>query len=303
LRLQETLGEPISLFSAFDVWRDRQQLIEVATSFRKQGVLLLDSGGYESSRICHHVGHDQIHLWDFAKYAEIAAEDIYDLVFSFDYFLEAREAPLAFAARIVNEFRNHGKILDLTKLIPVVHLQTVDGGRRLSDQEAIEVISEVVSNLKCAFIAVPERELGDGITIRVQRTRAIAALLKENKCALHILGCGNLLSFSLLAVAGAAMCDGLEWCRTLTADNFHLHHFQQKDVFADPMHHLGNGIAEFMVEQADINYKTAVAIRNLFSCQAFARSVHGRLQTRNVHEFIAQHFGQMAGDAIRTLEV
>jgi hypothetical protein len=50
LRLQLTLREPISLVSAYDVAND-PELVELCRAFRGQGVLLLDSGGYESSRI------------------------------------------------------------------------------------------------------------------------------------------------------------------------------------------------------------------------------------------------------------
>ena len=51
LRLQYTLQEPISLVSAYDISLDRDHLVPLCKTFRDQGVLLLDSGGYESSRI------------------------------------------------------------------------------------------------------------------------------------------------------------------------------------------------------------------------------------------------------------
>jgi hypothetical protein len=304
LRLQTTLGEPISLLSAFDVWRE-PDLIDVAKDFRKQGILLLDSGGYESSRISYHARDTQQCRWNYEKYTKIAREDIYDFIFSFDYFLRKKEPANEFSQRIIGEFQKHAAILDAAKLIPVVHIQTADGSRTLSDCEVIDLFREIASKLKYRFVAVPERELGDGISARVRLTRSITNALQESSpgnCSLHILGCGNLLSFSLLAVAGAVMCDGLEWCRTLTAENFHLHHFQQKDVFSDPRFHIGNPMAEFMVDHADLNYKTSVGLRNLLGFQIFTRELHRHLQTRNVHEFISQNFGQPAGDAMRALE-
>src|ERR1700681_2922055 len=75
LRLQYTQREPISLVSAYDVWLDRVNLVQISKEFRKHGVLLLDSGGYESSRISYYARDKKLERWDFSKYAEIAGDD------------------------------------------------------------------------------------------------------------------------------------------------------------------------------------------------------------------------------------
>lgn len=304
LRLQYTLQEPISLVSAYDISLDRDHLVPLCKTFRNQGVLLLDSGGYESSRISRYTPNEKQERWDFSKFVQIASEDIYDFIFSYDYFLEENESATAFLGRILHEFRAHSNVLDITKLIPVIHLQTLDGKRPLREEEVAEIFGSVAAEIECRFIAVPERELGIGLPARARLTRRIAFALhgKSKDCLLHILGCGNLLSFSALAVAGAMMCDGLEWCRTLAADNFHLHHFQHKDLFVDPEYYKGNPAAEFMIEGTTLNYPTSVAVRNLLSFQAFTQSLHARLNQRTVHEFVREHFGNMAGEAIWTLE-
>jgi hypothetical protein len=285
LRLQYTLQEPISLVSAYDVALDRDNLVPLCKTFRDQGVLLLDSGGYESSRISRYAPDKRQERWTFPKYAEIASGDIYDFIFSYDYFLEESESLSDFLARIVHEFRDHSNILDITKLIPVVHIQTIDGKSRLTDDEIVALFSSVVTKIDCRFVAVPERELGAGLPIRARLTQRIASAIRAsaNDCSLHILGCGNLLSFSALAVAGAMMCDGLEWCRTLAADNFHLHHFQQRDFFVDPEYYKHNPIAEFLIEGATLNYPTSVAVRNLLGFQAFTHSLHSRLSVALDH--------------------
>jgi hypothetical protein len=51
LRLQTVLAEPISLVSAYDIATSGPALLAACVEFRKNSVLLLDSGGYESSRI------------------------------------------------------------------------------------------------------------------------------------------------------------------------------------------------------------------------------------------------------------
>src|SRR5580658_6385494 len=139
LLLQSTLQEPISLVSAYDVWLDRDQLPSVCKQFRRQGVLLLDSGGYESSRIGYYAGKKHSRRWNFSKYAKIADLDIYDFIFSYDYFLGRKETKNAFLKRIIREFRRHADILDSKKLIPVVHVRSVDGTREFSHKEVVEL--------------------------------------------------------------------------------------------------------------------------------------------------------------------
>lgn len=305
LRLQSTLQEPISLVSAYDIWLNRKQLIPVCKQFRRQGILLLDSGGYESSRIGFYAHEKHSQRWNFSRYATIANLDIYDLIFSYDYFLGERETKTAFLKRILREFRKHTDILKSNKLIPVIHLRSIDGGRQFSHQEAVQMFGAVVAETNCRFIAVPERELGSGIIVRAKLTRQIVSEIGRNSkdCALHVLGCGNLLSFSLLAVAGAMMCDGLEWCRTFAAENFHLHHFQQKDAFADPGLYLGNPLLESVMREVEDDYPTAVAVRNLLSFQSFTRNLHSRLNAKTVHELVGKNFGGTAGRLVRELEI
>jgi len=230
--------------------------------------------------------------------------NIYDFIFSYDYFRRSGESKSAFSKRIIREFRRHSDIIDIKRLIPVIHVRSADGKYPLTQREIVELCGAVVTEISCRFIAIPERELGAGITGRATLTREIVSEIKRHRqnCALHVLGCGNLLSFSLLAVAGAMMCDGLEWCRTFAADNFHLHHFQQKDVFADPGLYIGNPLAEFVIREVEHNYPTAVAVRNLLSFQSFTRHLHARLGQRKVHEFVGENFGGTAGDAVRELE-
>src|SRR5262249_32238467 len=154
LRLQYTLREPISLISAYDVWLDEANLIPLSKEFRKQGILLLDSGGYESSRISRYAREESGDRWTYGKYAKVAGHDIYDFIFSFDYFLREDEASGQFSKRILAEFRRHADILDITKLIPVVHVRTIDSKRALPDEELIELFREVASEMECRFIAI-----------------------------------------------------------------------------------------------------------------------------------------------------
>ena len=85
------------------------------------------------------------------------------------------------------------------------------------------------------MLAIPERELGDGLRDRVKTVRNIRKALNVlgKYHPLHLLGTGNPLSMIALAAAGADSFDGLEWCRTV-ADypTGYLFHFQQFECFS-----------------------------------------------------------------------
>ena len=139
LRLQITLQEPISLVSAYDVSQEPDDLIPLCKTFRKQGALLLDSGGYETQRISRYARDDKQERWDYKQYASIASEDIYDFIFSYDYFLNEGESISDFSKRLIHELHAHSNNLDITKLIPVIHRQTLDGRHSLDDDAVAEL--------------------------------------------------------------------------------------------------------------------------------------------------------------------
>jgi hypothetical protein len=299
--LQYTLREPISLVSAYDVAKD-PELIKLCRAFREQGVLLLDSGGYESSRILRYSDDADGKRWSFEKYSAIAGNDIYDYIFSYDYFPERHEHVKEFRERILTGFRQHADVLDIEKLIPVIHIQNKEGDFRFGDSDAVGLFDYIAHNIECNFVSVPERELGEGIVNRTVLARSISKRLRLYGCHLHVLGCGNLLSFSLLTVAGVTMCDGLEWCRTFAAANFHLHHFQQKDLFTDPNYYNRNPVAEYIFNETQLDYQTQVAVRNLLSFQVFVDDLQNRVEQFSINEFVRACFGDVAGDVVQGLE-
>ena len=81
-----------------------------------------------------------------------------------------------------------------------------------------------------------------------------------------------------------------------------LHHFQHKDLFADPDYYRRNPIAEYIFKETQLDYPTQVAVRNLLSFQAFTDDIQNRLDKFSVNEFVRSYFGEVAGEAVRTLE-
>ncbi len=115
-------------------------------------------------------------------------------------------------------------------------------------------------------MAVPERELGNGILDRACAVNKIRRALNELGFyqPLHLLGTGNPLSIAILSAAGADWFDGLEWCRTVadgeTALLYHLHQFEffgwQSELLASP-------IVQEAVKSETISYQGKVAFHNL----------------------------------------
>ena len=97
------------------------------------------------------------------------------------------------------------------------------------------------------------------------------------------------------------MCDGLEWCRTYSAQNFHLHHFQHKDLFVDAASFYGNPAVDVILTDS-LPYPTVAASRNLLSFQTFTKQVQDQMALGTADQFIAQHFGEIAGSAIWELQ-
>jgi len=306
LQLQQTLREPISLVSAYDIKNGREELINLCREYQRSAVLLLDSGGYEYSRIKRYAG-EKAPPWTFEDFKTVCDLNLHDFVFSYDYFWRdpphQSESADDFELRLVGEIFQDHTFVCAEQLIPVLHLQTRNGEERLSEADTLKLVARLASECRSPFIAIPERELGDGLLERFEFAKKICAKLAESnsKVFLHVLGCGNPLSFAFMCVAGAKMADGLEWCRTFAADNFHLHHFQQEPVFASQNGGIYNPTADLLLSM-DVPYPIKVATRNLISLQNFMADVTHRLSTRTVYELVATEFGDRAGSALRANE-
>jgi hypothetical protein len=306
LQLQFSLREPVTLVSAYDVKRQGEKFVELCGEFRKSSVLLLDSGGYEHSHAIRYAAN-RAPSWTFDDFKAVCALPIYDYVFSYDYFWceeDDNETAEDFELRLLGELFNGHSFVAPDKLIPVLHLHAYkDDKKRLSETQLLTLVARIASECKSPFIAIPERELGDGLLERHRLTKAICAALANDtpNVGLHVLGCGNLLSFAFLAVAGARMVDGLEWYRTFVADNFHLHHFQQEPVFPSARKDTYNPVADLILTQ-EFPYRVKVATLNLMSLQTFSSELLPRLQERTVHELVTRFFGKMAGAELRERE-
>lgn len=304
VELHRVLREPISLVSAYDVKQMGDALNIACEKFRETGILLLDSGGYEHSHVARYCG-ENAPSWSIDDFKVICELNNYDLAFSFDYFIGQavpEETFSDFVSRFVDGVFGGHNFIPSKKLIPVLHLQPADRQRKpLTEHEILQFVTSILPHCKSPFIAIPERDLGEGIVERVILAQKICDRIKNAGVGLHILGCGNLLSFALMSMAGVKMADGLEWYRTLVADNFHLHHFQQEPLFSTAGESVENPQADLFLQE-DIPYHLRVAILNLRSLQGFSQELTERLANRSVPEFVEKCFGPKAGTAAKALQ-
>jgi len=226
IEILDALRAETFLVSAYDFVhsgsRDSTSMARTVEKARSAGaVVLLDSGNYES-----YWHRDQ--SWTRAQFHEAAIAVPCDAVFTYDEAFQGNAPEIV--ARIVEGANKDRHALADSQLVPIVHVSGAE------PSEAVDVLTGVALELSPALIAVPERELGDGITNRAHRIRSLRSAMKEAglDTRIHILGTGNPISLLAYSVAGADSFDGLEWCHTvvdhLTGLLFHL---QQYDFFRE----------------------------------------------------------------------
>src|SRR3972149_6489820 len=140
------------------------------------------------------------------SYRNIKLCDV-DLAFCYDKLKPSEEIGKV-VAEVEQSVGRDQKAADMKIILPVVH--------GCSAGQLPEICKQVSENLNPILIAVPEREMGEGIYNRARTVIAIRNALDSTGryFPLHILGTGNPLSLLIFAACGADSFDGLEWCQT-----------------------------------------------------------------------------------------
>ncbi|ESY51392.1 MULTISPECIES: hypothetical protein [unclassified Mesorhizobium] len=299
LTLQDALSEPITLLSAHDIAIQPELMPQISRFRERGGAVFIDSGGYEASRIGRYVKAYR-EGWTIDHYKSVIDVCEHDLAASFDLFIKEGETPQDFQLRLCDFLAYEHEFIEKGKIVPVVHLHNFLGAPSLTDDEAVDLVDRIAAEIDPSFIAIPERELGDGLAAKRDLTKKITSKLaqKERKAGLHVLGCGNPLSFAILAEAGIAMADGLEWCRILVGPNFHLHHFQHGGLFPAPEFDVYNPTAD-VIRDTSQHYLTLTLARNLHALQGFVKQVIDALEGDDLSNFLERNFGEQAARVIR----
>lgn len=222
-------GHGLFLISAYDIFhakKDKQRQIreKLMEAHGKGTIILLDSGYYEST-------WNEDETWNVTAFRQTTKTLSCNLAFCFDKSLDRKDKEKGDSAMLINQTEaavlKDQQCCPGGSIVPIIHAST---------DKLPDICTGIAQRLNPVMLAVPERELGDGVLARSITIAKIRNALNRTGqyYHLHILGTGNPRSIALFAYCGADSFDGLEWCKTAVDHNTGLlYHFHQRDMFGD----------------------------------------------------------------------
>ncbi len=186
--LENIFGFPSYLVSAYDIFNSMSDSdpnnVQINSKEERDSVVLVDSGNYEAY-------HFRAHKWNLSSYNKVLETVDPDLFSSFDDPWN-RTQNFHESSNYVNKKGND--------LIPIIHGEPTDIADKVLDS---------IKRNEWKMIAVPERELGDGI---VQRAATLLEIRKKFEREdqypyLHMLGTGDPRSILLYSACGVDSFD------------------------------------------------------------------------------------------------
>ncbi|MES0094265.1 hypothetical protein [Mesorhizobium sp. M0030] len=295
VELQLATDEPITLVSSFDL-HENDDLLEITKVFQSEGgIVLADSGGYEHSRY-NFWSHCEW-KWGVRNYKKVSLEVNPDLIFSYDLFPEEHDSPAKYALKLAALLDETSRDLDLRRIIPVLHLQPRRGRSIFDAADAAEISTSLLQRFPCCLVAIPERELGEGLHKRAKSVREIARaidIVRPNG-GLHVLGCGNPLAIAFMADAGVSIVDGLEWCRTtISTVDWHLHHHQHLEAFeVSPLERSEK--IDYLLQTRG-GYYTKWGLHNLQGFRRLMENIRQSIADNSLRLFVERNYGKKAAE-------
>lgn len=305
LKLFSMLEQPsAALVSSYDAWtshKDNKFNKWVRELDGSGCIFFMDSGNYESHRKKDIRSNKNKDGWWRKKHIDMVKKYSPDIVFSFDK-INPKGLFEEVLFSTINNVRSDIEALDSlpTKVCPIIHIpdKIKDGISR--DIYAANLIKEVAKSLDPIMVAVPERELGDGIHQRIKTVKAIRDELNQlgKYYPLHLLGTGNPMSILLFADAGADCFDGLEWCRTVADwEKRTLHHFQQLDFFLDSyIGRISDDLVRALLESEKTPYAMKVACYNMEVMNSFTEELQSMLFSGNIKYMMKSSIPHVGND-------
>jgi len=145
------------------------------------------------------------------------------------------------------------------------------------------ICMQVARALGSPLVAVPERELGEGILECALTIGKIRKALNQlgKYIPLHVLGTGNPLSILVYTWAGADSFDGLDWCQTVANHvDGRLYHSLQLDFFV--------GQSEF-AQDVEMSYITRLLAHNLEFYRKWMAEIQEGLKTDDLEAMLSKY--------------
>jgi queuine/archaeosine tRNA-ribosyltransferase len=246
---------------------------------RKRRIVLMDSGNYEA-----YWHHDE-RSWNGRKLLSVLRDSAFQLAFAFDELRPPRRVVTA-VKTVESSVLRAQKVAGNGTVVPIVHGEKA----RLPS-----LVREVANRLAPILIAVPERELGDGLMERAATIAVIRAKLNElnqKYYCLHVLGTGNPLSILVYSICGADTFDGLEWCQTVAdTDTARLYHFAHWDLFT----------RQCGLDLTAMPYPTRVLIHNLWFYSQWLDRVRWAVRTGHGMALVEEYLPKDAAAQVRDI--
>jgi len=286
LEILVLLNYPNFLISAYDIHElkekrksDSRKIIKLISKAREQkSIVLLDSGNYEKY-------WRKIEKWTQKSLIEILSYVDVDLAFCYDKLKPSEEIGQV-VAEVEQSVGRDQKAADMKIILPIVHA--------CSAGQLPEICKQVSENLNPILIAVPEREMGEGIYNRARTVIAIRNALDSTGryFPLHILGTGNPLSLLIFAACGADSFDGLEWCQT-SVDHItgRLYHSQLCDFF----------VHQTSFEKNELGYAAKTLLHNLLFYQKWMAMIQDAMEKNTMPDLLKTYLPEKAFNDLKRL--
>lgn len=276
------------LVSAYDLLPKRRAP-KIAAELRKiredGGIVLIDSGNYEASRLGDKT-------WVPQQFKRALEGIPHDFAFSFDVMEPSRgtkEAVKQIVAAVTRDSR-----FTAAPILPIVHAPYSKKEEIYILRAIPEVIRSVSEQLAPPLIAVPERELGKGLVERAQNVQRIRQELDKLPFyqPLHVLGTGNPWSIAVLAAAGADSFDGLEWCRVaVDREANRLNHFQHFDLFTYQSGWADSPLLANLLGDDKTDFNAKAAFHNLDYFTLLGKELRSAVAKGSLEAFVASILG------------
>jgi hypothetical protein len=275
-----------ALFSAYDVYHAQESARNAARAslglYRSNGgMVALDSGNYEAAR-------KRDPTWTVSAFHKALGVAVYDFAFCFD-----EVSMVGVASDITTSVC---KAVELDRqftsrpVIPIVHAPTNLATGSIKSELLPQIMQDICRELHPELIAVPERELGDGLFARARTVHQIRQSLDALGFyqPLHLLGTGNPISIAVYASVGADTFDGLEWCRTaIDAETGRLYHLQQYDLFSWQTEYATSPIAREALTSTSLAYPGKVVFHNLDAFSTWMSELREHAKAGKIDRFLA----------------
>lgn len=207
----------ISCFDAYKLRNNKRFIAALEQAKEQYQVVLWDSGIYE-------VVWSRSKKWCKKRYLKTLRRNKFSHAFSFDDYCLSPETSTAL--NIIGSVKSSADQIGSNKISPIVHCRDL--------KEYASICNDISNTYMPKLIAIPERELGQGVLEIAKNIRVIRESLShlDHYQNLHILGTGNPISMMLYAFSGADSFDGLDWCQTVVDyESGTLHHPLQLDMY------------------------------------------------------------------------